>query len=208
MSLYHPQSIQGEISPISFQTLHGLCHFILYCTYGHNNSSVINFLRKISNLTPWYRFFQESNRDYLLIDLLAILILGFIALNMSRYREEIKFGPYSVARESASKLILFSAIQAFFALLYLIQDLIDPLLKCSSLNLSESEAQVCAILDLSRLTVYQCWVWFAVFFNWKLGSMNQQQGNENTEITESSSNSSIRSSLRSTTFLPSNRDIL
>jgi len=138
--------------------------------------------------------------------------MGFVACNMSRFREEIKFGPYSVARESASKLILFSSIQAFFALLYLTQDLLDQVYHCSNNNLPDSTVQFCAILDLSRLIVYQCWVWFAVFFNWKLSSMNQPVSEEK-EITDSlsnsnsNSNSSIRSSTRSSTFLPSSRDV-
>jgi len=112
--------------------------------------------------------------DFTIIDLLDIGCLGWISYKTYHFREEVKFSPLSVIRDSASRLITFSAIQAGFAIIYLIQDSLDSWNDCfyscsgDGLPLHEPDSTACGVLSLPRVLMYQGWVWLSLFSNWKL----------------------------------------
>jgi len=139
------------------------------------------------------QFLKSKRIDSLIVDLFAFLVLGIVALSAYHFREEIKFGPYSRARESVSKLIRFSSMQAVFALLSLIQDIFIYTNKC--VDISADERIACKVLGFTDIVIYQGWVWWAVFYNWKMFSVKEER-----ESTESISNGSVYS-VRSSAFL-------
>jgi len=141
------------------------------------------------------QFLKSKRIDSFIIDVFAFLSLGIISLSAYRLRDEIKFGPYSVARESASKLIRFSSIQTVFALLALIQDSLAYIKKC------EDDTTFCQVLEFTETLIYQGWVWWAIFYNWKMFSVNEEQ-----EYSSESMSSGSISSMHSSVFLASNNE--
>jgi len=146
---------------------------------------------------------SKNGYDVLAIDGLAFLVLSIISVVTYHFKEEIKFGPYSVAREAASNLIKFSYIQAFFAAIYTLQDGLEVINGCLDENFKSSESELCVGLNFSDLLVYQSWVWFAVFSSWKMFSLNENEGNEHRTTQESLSASGSLNSLRTSAFLSS-----
>jgi len=123
------------------------------------------------------KMFVKWGGQFIMIDFFDIIFLGLISYKTYEFREEIKFGPYSVARESASQLIKSSVIQTSFASLYLIQDIFDAMITCpeiSAQNTQEKQSSYCSALNGTRLVIYHCWVLFAVFSNWKMFSMQKE----------------------------------
>jgi len=141
------------------------------------------------------KHFDKKGINYLLKDMLAFLILALISIGTSRFREQIKYGPYSVARESASILIRFSSLQAVFAILYAILDGMEILDDCLDEDSKNAESTSCSVLTFGGLIVYECWVWFAVISNWQLFSLNAENDvRESKEILLSSATNSAHSS--------------
>ena len=125
---------------------------------------------------------KNWNGDFILIDTLLVITLGFISCKTFSFRNEILFGPYSIAKESASKLIKFSAIQTFLAFLYLIQDSLYPLWKCGDKSNSKPDMTYCTAWDLSTLVLFQVWTWIAVFFNWQMFCAIKNKENANSKF--------------------------
>jgi len=109
-----------------------------------------------------------------------------------------------VAREPASKLIWFSSAQAAFTILYLIQDILELVYDCKpgeSSYVYEGPIQ-CEILSFSWLIIYQDWIWFAVLFNWKMFSLNEDS--KIKKLTTDSFSNFAMNSPRSSAFLSPN----
>jgi len=104
--------------------------------------------------------------------ILDALVLSWIFFKTYRLREEIKFGPYSVARESATRLIQFSFIQISFAAFYIIKDVIDLKSDCPP---TPTDDGYCGYIDLFTVVLYQCWIWYALIFNWQMVSPRQSR---------------------------------
>jgi len=102
------------------------------------------------------------------------VILSFICFRTHRFKDEIKFGPYSIARESASRLTIFSLIQAFFCFAYLFRDALANGFSCSSQPTDDTQDLACNGLDLANSLLYQGWMWYAILFNWKAISVTSQ----------------------------------
>jgi len=115
------------------------------------------------------------NGDFFIIHILDSLLLLSVFFNTRRFREEIKFGPYSVARESATILIRFALIQASFGVIYVMKDLLSFHLNCPVKPLPDGQPENCAELYLLNSVLYQCWIWYAILFNWKMVSVSQNQ---------------------------------
>ena len=120
--------------------------------------------------------------DSIILDSVSSLILWFICFRTLQLRNEIKFGPYSI-QGSATKLIKFASIQASFTTIDLIFTFVNlSSSSCQERPLPDSQMTYCVTLDLIKLTLYQCWVWFAVYFNWKMISGSERKESLDTSI--------------------------
>ena len=114
-----------------------------------------------------------------MIDILSSLILVYIIIEIKKLQDEIQFGPYST-RGSSSKLIRFASIEACFFSLDWILALIISKSPCFESDLPDSEMSYCIVLDLLGLVLYQCWIWYAIFFNWKMLTLMERNETQNT----------------------------
>jgi len=133
------------------------------------------------------QYLKSRRIDPLIVDVFAWLSLGLISLGAYRFKEEIKFGPYSLARDSAAKLMKFSFVQGLFAFVYFFQDGFVYINSCSA----KDERNLCIGLRFTDLILYQGWVWWAVFYNWKMFSMKEE--NENSGNKDYASGNSMTS---------------
>jgi len=131
-------------------------------------------------------------------DMMTVLIHLFICIMTYRFRDEIKFGPYSIVRGSSSKLIKFSLIQALFVIIAFSLQVLGSLNNCMKIDLDDSGITYCAICDLMGFFCYQGWIWYAVAFNWK--RIEFSSGRTSSESSDSESVMS-RIAIRSTSFL-------
>lgn len=123
-------------------------------------------------MTLLFRYFTEGGKDFYIMHIFDAIILLVILFRTYRLREEIRFGPYSVARESATRLIQFSFIQICFAAFYVIKDLLDLKADCPP---TPTDDGYCEYIDLFTVVLYQCWIWYALLFNWQMISPRQSR---------------------------------
>jgi len=170
LALYHYsilKSFKGKFKEFPFKA------FILWASLV---ALTIALGTSFTSLNNW-------NGDFFIIHIVDSLLLLSVFFNTRRFRDEIKFGPYSVARESATILIRFALIQASFGAIYFIKDLLSFHLKCPITPSPEGQPENCSELDLLNSILYQCWIWYAILFNWKMVSVSQ---NNNSFMSSSS----------------------
>jgi len=178
----------------SFKTRYSDLPYKKFIACGSLVSLAIAYFTNIELLIKW-------SGDFILIYILAIVTLGYISIKTRKFREEIKFGLYSVAKEPASKLIKFSTIQALFAFVNLILDLFDLRMECIIDGERDNSSVSCAVSYILWIIVCQCWIWFAVLSNWEMFSLNKES--EIEENPDLFSNFAMNSP-RSSAFLPPN----
>jgi len=138
-------------------------------------------------------YFTTLRIDSLTLDLFSFLSLGAISLRAQSFRKEIKFGPYSVARESATKLIQFSSMEALFAFLSLTNDILRFLKQCPNQVDPDEENVFCAVLGFTDTVIYQGWVWWAIFYNWKMFSVQEEREYSSESISSDANTSGCSS---------------
>ena len=141
------------------------------------------------------RFFKTKRRDFMILYISVISCLGYIAIKTHYFRKGIQFGILAFAKAPALKLIQFSSTQVLFAILYWIQDSVELMFDCPPEFFAENQRVPCHILDITWPIIYQCWIWFAVVFNWQMFSVGR--GNENKKPSENYSNHSMTQTLSS-----------
>jgi len=125
-----------------------------------------------------------SGGDSYCIDILSGVTLWSICYRTYHFRDEIRFGPYSIARKSASKLINFAFIQASFSTIDLILATVERYSDCPEQPSSQSQLIYCVSLGFLGLMFHQCWIWYAILCNWRM--VFTSQGPENEGETEGS----------------------
>ena len=110
---------------------------------------------------------KTDGRDFFIIDSVASLVLWFIFFRTLKYREEIKFGPYSMVRDSATSLATFALFETLFANAYLLKTIIFLKQDCTN------HATRCEIFSMIDTIIYQCWLIYPILFNWQMASMNK-----------------------------------
>jgi len=128
-------------------------------------NGTISLGTSLMDLKPWYE-------EFLPIHITGCIIMGIICLHTCYFRRQLlTCGPESIIREYASWLIQFSLIQFGFFAIYIIRDLISLDHDCLRKSLAESERDFCALFKPFEMIIYQCWIWYAIHFNWKMISM-------------------------------------
>jgi len=146
----------------------------------------------------WYLFFRVVKNwkgGFYLIDVLSVFVLLFISFKTYRFRDQIKFGPYSIVRGSASSLIKFTLIQACFACLEIIVNIISYYSDCP-----DNQKIACVASNIAQLILYQSWVWYVVYFNWNWIKAFGPRESENSIF---NSSSDLNNSISSGAFMDS-----
>jgi len=115
---------------------------------------VMTFASNAKTLKRW-------SGDSYLINIIALTVLLFIAWRARRFGNAMHIVPFSV-HKSATELYKFALIMSFFPL----NDMLLTI-GLSKASCSNSQNIVCVLLDLYSLIIYQSWVWYTIYFNWK-----------------------------------------